>query len=316
MTHPFVKMNGAGNDFIVINAMERPFAPTSEQARALADRETGPAGGCDQLIVIEPSQTGDAFMRVWNADGGVVETCGNALRCVGWLLTLAGGRDRVVIDTLGGPTTAARAGELRVTVDMGPPRLAWDQIPLAEEMDTRGIELQVGPVDAPVLHTPGAVSMGNPHVVFFVDHVPDDAFVRGAGSLIEHHPLFPEGVNVGFAHVEARDRIRLQGLGAGRGPDPGLRHRRLRRPGGLRPPGPDRPGGDGDRGRRRAGHRLARERRPRADDRPGSRSRRPAPCPERYDAVRRRAETPACSGCGKRGRVLGSRLPLPHPRAL
>ena len=210
MTHPFVKMNGAGNDFIVINAMERPFAPTSEQARALADRETGPAGGCDQLIVIEPSQTGDAFMRVWNADGGVVETCGNALRCVGWLLTLAGGRDRVVIDTLGGPTTAARAGELRVTVDMGPPRLAWDQIPLAEEMDTRGIELQVGPVDAPVLHTPGAVSMGNPHVVFFIDHVPDDAFTRATGSLIEHHPLFPEGVNVGFAHVEARDRIRLR----------------------------------------------------------------------------------------------------------
>ncbi|MEH6663710.1 MAG: diaminopimelate epimerase [Brevundimonas sp.] len=210
MTHPFVKMNGAGNDFIVINAMERPFTPTADQARALANRETGPAGGCDQLIVIEPSDTGDAFMRVWNADGGVVETCGNALRCVGWLLTQAGGRDRVVIDTLGGPTTAARAGALRVTVDMGPPRLAWDQIPLAEAMDTRGIELQAGPVDAPLVHTPGAVSMGNPHVVFFMDHVPDDAFVRGTGSLIEHHPLFPQSVNVGFAHVEARDRIRLR----------------------------------------------------------------------------------------------------------
>ena len=195
MTHPFVKMNGAGNDFIVVNALERPFAPTPEQARALADREAGPAGGCDQLIVLEPSETGDVFMRVWNADGGVVETCGNALRCVGWLLTLAGGRDQVVIDTLGAHTTAARAGDHRVTVDMGPPRLAWDQIPLAEDMDTRGIELQVGPVDAPLLHTPGAVSMGNPHVVFFIDHVPDDAFVRGTGSLIEHHPLFPEGVN-------------------------------------------------------------------------------------------------------------------------
>ena len=210
MTHPFVKMNGAGNDFIVVNALERPFAPTPEQARGLADREAGPAGGCDQLIVLEPSETGDVFMRVWNADGGVVETCGNALRCVGWLLTLAGERDRVVIDTLGGPTTAARAGDHRVTVDMGPPRLAWDQIPLAEDMDTRGIELQVGPVDAPLLHTPGAVSMGNPHVVFFIDHVPDDAVVRGTGSLIEHHPLFPEGVNVGFAHVEGRDRIRLR----------------------------------------------------------------------------------------------------------
>ena len=113
MTRPpdpvaFVKMNGAGNDFIVVNALERPFAPTPEQARALADRQTGPAGGCDQLIVIEPSETGDAFMRVWNADGGSVETCGNALRCVGWMLLQSSGKDSVVIDTLGGPTTAWR----------------------------------------------------------------------------------------------------------------------------------------------------------------------------------------------------------------
>jgi diaminopimelate epimerase len=93
---------------------------------------------------------------------------------------------------------------------MGAPRLDWEQIPLDEAMDTRGIELQVGPIDAPVLHTPGAVSMGNPHVVFFTDHTPDDAFVRGTGSLIEHHPRFPEGVNVGFAHVIAPDRIRLR----------------------------------------------------------------------------------------------------------
>jgi diaminopimelate epimerase len=205
---PFVKMNGCGNDFVVVDATARPFAPTPEEARAIADRATGQ--GCDQLIAIEPSPTADAFMRVWNADGGTVETCGNALRCVGWMLMQAGGRDRVTIDTLGGPTTATRAGEDRVTVHMGAPRLDWAQIPLAEEMDTRGIELQVGPIDAPVLHTPGAVSMGNPHVVFFTSDVPDDAFVRATGSLIEHHPLFPQGVNVGFAHVEARDRIRLR----------------------------------------------------------------------------------------------------------
>lgn len=210
MTHPFVKMNGAGNDFIVVNAMERPFAPSAGQVRTLADRVAGLAGGCDQLIVVEPSGTGDAFMRVWNADGGVVQTCGNALRCVGWLLTQASNAEQVTIDTLSGPTTAGRAGDHRVTVDMGPPRLEWDRIPLAEEMDTRGIELQVGPIDAPVLHTPGAVNMGNPHVVFFTDHAPDDAFTRATGSLIEHHPLFPEGVNVGFAHVKARDRIRLR----------------------------------------------------------------------------------------------------------
>jgi diaminopimelate epimerase len=208
MTRPFVKMNGAGNDFVVINALAAPFTPDAAQARAIADRASGQ--GCDQVIAIEPSDHGDAFMRVWNADGGVVETCGNALRCVGWLLMQANGTDRVVIDTLGGPTVATRAGDHRVTVDMGAPRLRWDQIPLAEEMATFGIELQIGPIDAPVIHTPGAVSMGNPHVVFFMDHTPDDGFVRGSGSLIEHHPLFPEGVNVGFAHVLAPDRIRLR----------------------------------------------------------------------------------------------------------
>ena len=208
MTRPFVKMNGAGNDFVVVNALETPFAPTADQARAIADRKTGE--GCDQLIALEPSTTADAFMRVWNADGGVVETCGNALRCIGWMLLQSTGKAEVTIDTLGGPTTARRAADGRITVDMGAPRLDWTQIPLDEAMDTRGIELQVGPIDAPVLHTPGAVSMGNPHVVFFMDHTPDDAFVRGTGSLIEHHPRFPEGVNVGFAHVLAPDHIRLR----------------------------------------------------------------------------------------------------------
>ena len=221
MTRPFVKMNGAGNDFVVVNALETPFAPTADQARAIADRTTGE--GCDQLIALEPSNRADAFMRVWNADGGVVETCGNALRCVGWMLLQSTGKDEVSIDTLGGPTKAWRvpgrvgSGDpegsttaARIKVDMGAPRLDWEQIPLDEAMDTRGIELQVGPIDAPVLHTPGAVSMGNPHDVFFMDHTPDDGFVRGTGSLIEHHPRFPEGVNVGFARVLAPDRIRLR----------------------------------------------------------------------------------------------------------
>lgn len=207
MTRPFVKMNGAGNDFVVVNALETPFSPSEDQVRALADRATGE--GFDQLIAIEPSDTADAFMRVWNADGSLVQTCGNALRCVGWLLMEANGSDRVVIDTLGGPTVAVRAGDRSVTVDMGRPRLDWTEVPLAEEMDTRGIELQVGPIDDPVLHTPGAVSMGNPHVVFFTDRQ-DDGFVTGSGSLVEHHPLFPEGVNVGFANVLERDHIRLR----------------------------------------------------------------------------------------------------------
>ena len=205
---PYIRMNGAGNAFIVVQAFEEGFHPTEEQVRALADPAAG-LGGFDQLIGVEPSETADAFMRVWNADGSMVETCGNALRCVGWLLLEATGKEQVIIDTLGGPTTARRAGDHQVTVDMGAPRLDWTQVPLAEEMDTRGIELQVGPIDAPLLHTPGAVSMGNPHVVFFTDQQ-DDAFVRGSGSLVEHHPLFPEGVNVGFAKVIDHDHIRLR----------------------------------------------------------------------------------------------------------
>lgn len=238
---PYIRMNGAGNAFIVVQAFEQPFHPTADQVRALADPATG-LGGFDQLIGIEPSETADAFMRVWNADGSMVETCGNALRCVGWLMLEATDKEEVVIDTLSGPTTAKRAsgrvgsgspagqttaaqhqGRVgsgdpvgstsaaihEVTVDMGPPRLNWDQVPLSEAMDTRGIELQVGPIDAPLLHTPGAVSMGNPHVVFFTDRQ-DDAFVRGSGSLVERHPLFPEGVNVGFAHVLSPDHIRLR----------------------------------------------------------------------------------------------------------
>ncbi|HUH23962.1 MAG TPA: diaminopimelate epimerase [Brevundimonas sp.] len=205
---PYIRMNGAGNAFIVVQAFEEGFHPSEDQVRALADPAAG-LGGFDQLIGVEPSETADAFMRVWNADGSMVQTCGNALRCVGWLLLEATDKEEVVIDTLGGPTTARRAGDHQVTVDMGAPRLDWTQVPLAEEMDTRGIELQVGPIDAPLLHTPGAVSMGNPHVVFFTDQQ-DDAFVRGSGSLVEHHPLFPEGVNVGFAKVIDRDHIRLR----------------------------------------------------------------------------------------------------------
>jgi diaminopimelate epimerase len=211
MTRPFLKMNGLGNDFVVVGAGTRAgealFAPDEAQARAIADRAGGV--GCDQLIGIEPSRVGDAFMRIWNADGGEVDACGNATRCVGWLLMEASGGDEAVIETKAGLLHARRAGEQRVAVDMGPPRLDWRDIPLAEEMDTRGIELQVGPIDAPILHTPGCVSMGNPHVVFFV---PDAtaAPVAQVGPLIEHHPLFPEGVNVGFAQILGRDRIRLR----------------------------------------------------------------------------------------------------------
>jgi len=207
MSRPYLKMNGLGNDFVVVEARERAFRPPAEQVRAWADRVSGV--GFDQLIAIEPSSGADAFMRIWNADGGEVQQCGNAARCVSWLLMEASGRDAVSLDTTGGLLEAVRAGARSVTVDMGPPRLDWRDIPLAEAMDTRGIELQVGPIDDPVLHTPGCVSMGNPHVVFFVPDVAS-APVREVGPLVEHHLLFPEGVNVGFAQIEGRNRIRLR----------------------------------------------------------------------------------------------------------
>jgi diaminopimelate epimerase len=207
MSRPFLKMNGLGNAFVVVEARDQPFEPSPEEVRAINARTP-----YDQLIAIEPSRApGEAaYVRFWNNTGEEVGACGNGTRAVAWLLMEAGGLDEVAFGAEGGRLSGRRAGDHVVTVDMGEPRLRWDQIPLAEEMDTRNIELQVGPIDAPHLHTPGAVSMGNPHVVFFVDREPDDALVRGSGSLIEHHPLFPEGVNVGFAFVKAPDRIRLR----------------------------------------------------------------------------------------------------------
>jgi len=207
MSRPFLKMNGLGNDFVVVEARSQPFAPSVAEARAIADRDSGV--GCDQLIAIEASPTADAFMRIWNADGGAVEQCGNAARCVGWLLMEATGRDTARLDTPGGLLTIERAGVGAVTVDMGKPGLDWRDIPLEEPMDTRGIELQVGPIDNPVLHTPGAVSMGNPHVVFFVADA-ETAPVREVGSMIEHHRLFPQRTNVEFCQVKARDRLRVR----------------------------------------------------------------------------------------------------------
>ncbi|MDP1872652.1 diaminopimelate epimerase [Phenylobacterium sp.] len=208
MSRPFLKMNGLGNDFVVVEARTEPFAPSAEEVRAIADRERGI--GCDQLISIEPT-AGEADVRVrfWNADGEEVGACGNGSRCVGWLVMEAAGRDQAVLEVGDRLLRTTRAGEGLVSVDMGAPGLDWTDIPLDEPMDTKGIELQVGPIDAPLLHTPGAVSMGNPHVVFFVDDI-ETAPVAEVGPMIEHHRLFPEGVNVGFAQVIARDHIRLR----------------------------------------------------------------------------------------------------------
>ena len=203
MSRPFLKMNGAGNDFVVVEARSQPFAPEAAQVRAIADR-AGPSG-CDQLIAIEPSDKADAFMRIWNAQGGQVDACGNATRCVGWLLLEEAHKDSAVIETNAGLLSIERAGPLQVRVDMGEPNLEWWQIPLAQPMDTVSLDLFA----EPHLAMPGAVNMGNPHVVFFVADV--EAFpVADTGSKLEFHRLFPEQVNVGFAEIKSRDRIRLR----------------------------------------------------------------------------------------------------------
>ncbi len=212
MSRPFLKMNGLGNDFVVVEAKSAPFQPTAAQVRAIADRAAGI--GCDQLIAIEPPRLEekndgvDARVRFWNADGEEVGACGNGTRCVGWLLMQSSGRDEAVIETQAGRLIASRAGERLVSVDMGRPGLEWAEIPLASAHDTAALDVAL--FDHPALSVPpGCVSMGNPHVVFFVPDI-ETAPVETAGPAIERHPLFPEGVNVGFAQVLGRDRIRLR----------------------------------------------------------------------------------------------------------
>ncbi|WP_420140854.1 diaminopimelate epimerase [Sphingomonas sp.] len=196
MSFRFHKMHGLGNDFVVIDARARPVAMDAARARAIADRREGI--GCDQLILIEPSDTADARMRIWNADGSEVGACGNASRAVALLL----GRPATV-ETLGGTIRLAIDGVL-ATVDMGAPRFDWDAVPLAYPMDTRAM-----PVGWDDLTAPAAVNVGNPHVIFFVPDCQGVDLAR-LGPQIEHDPLFPERVNVNVATVEARDRIMLR----------------------------------------------------------------------------------------------------------
>ena len=192
----FTKMHGLGNDFVVLDARAAPLAMAPGLARALADRKTGI--GCDQVIVLVPSTAADLGMRIFNADGGEVESCGNAARAVSMLL---GHPAR--IETLGG-LIAGQPEPGGATVDMGKPRFEWQDIPLAYAMDT--LALPVGWED---LEGPCAVNVGNPHVVFFVPACEEIELER-LGPLIEHDPLFPERINVNVATVTGPDRIRLR----------------------------------------------------------------------------------------------------------
>ena len=201
MRRTFHKMHGLGNDFVVLDARTQPFDIDGALARAVADRRTGI--GCDQLILLEPSGSADLRMRIWNQDGGEVQSCGNATRCV---VALTGA---TTIETAGGLLEGRADGD-EVEVSLPGPRFAWDEIPLAYAMDTARLPLAWGP-----LEHPAALNVGNPHLVFFVDN-PAAAPLAELGPQIETDPAFPERINVNVALIDdGRIRLRTWERGSG-----------------------------------------------------------------------------------------------------
>jgi len=208
MSLSFRKMNGLGNDFVVLDARNQSIVMSEANARAIADRKTGI--GCDQLIILEKSSMADVRMRIWNAEGGEVPSCGNASRCIADLIFDETGEQSATIDTKGGMLIASKAGDKLVTIDQGVPKFGWKDIPLSEPFaDTRHIELQYGPIDHPLIHSPSVVNMGNPHCIFWVDDL-DVVDLGRAGPMLENHPLFPERANISFAKVVSRDHVLLK----------------------------------------------------------------------------------------------------------
>lgn len=208
MSIAFYKMNGLGNDFVVIDARQQQVAFGAEAARRIADRHRGV--GFDQLLSIEPAKNGgDAIMRIWNPDGTVAQACGNGARCVGDLLLSETGKTSISLSTSGRLINCSRETDGRVTVDMGEPKFEWQDIPLAERMDTRTLDIKIGPIDAPVLFGPSAVNMGNPHCIFFVENLDAHDLIK-LGPMLEHHPLFPDRANISMAKVNSKNEVRLR----------------------------------------------------------------------------------------------------------
>jgi diaminopimelate epimerase len=204
---PFVKMNGLGNEIVVVDLRGRPAGVSAADAQAAAR-----AVPYDQMMVLGSARAPgtDGFVRIFNQDGSEAGACGNGMRCLASRMLGDDGRVTLLFETKAGLVTCVQAADGLITVDMGRPRFGWQEIPLAEEFrDTRAIELQIGPIDAPVLHSPSAVNMGNPHAIFWVEDV--DAYDLGKiGPLLEHHPLFPERANISLAAVTSREHIVLR----------------------------------------------------------------------------------------------------------
>ncbi len=206
---PVAKLNGIGNEIAVLDLRGTGLTVSGSEARAIS---RGEGLAFDQLMVLhEPRSAGaDAFMVIYNRDGSQAEACGNGTRCVAFILTRGTPREKLVLETAAARLECLRRAETVFTVDMGRPRFAWNEIPLREPFhDTRKIELQIGPIDAPILHTPSAVNMGNPHAIFWVDDI--EAYDLGKiGPLLENHPIFPERANISLAHVTSRSHIALK----------------------------------------------------------------------------------------------------------
>ncbi len=207
---PFAKMNGLGNDIIVADMRGRADHVTPAAAVALA---ADPATRFDQIMAIhDPKTPGtDNYIAIINSDGSQAQACGNGTRCVVQALAAETGRSAFTFETLAGILNAEQHTDGLISVDMGLPRFDWQQIPLAEEFrDTRMIELQVGPIDAPVLHSPSAVSMGNPHAIFWVDEDVWSYALERFGPLLENHPIFPERANITIARVTAPNAMQIR----------------------------------------------------------------------------------------------------------
>jgi diaminopimelate epimerase len=202
-------MNGLGNEIVMVDlrGSRRVFA--AAEARAIAAQ---PATRFDQMMVLhDPKIAGtEAYVRIYNTDGSEAEACGNGMRCVGWVVSGETGRKTLKFETRAGLLDVAVTSMDRITVDMGTPRFGWRDIPLAEAFhDTRTIELQIGPIDKPILHSPSVANVGNPHAVFWVDDVATFDLAR-IGPLLENHPIFPERANISLAHVVSRQAITLR----------------------------------------------------------------------------------------------------------
>jgi diaminopimelate epimerase len=203
--HPFVKMNGLGNEIVVVDMRSNPDRITAADARSAA------AGvSYDQLMAIYPPRGADtdAFVRIFNNDGSEAGACGNGMRCVADILLKESGRTALAVETAAGVLNCwPGQTRLTATVDMGAPRFRWDEIPLAEPVsDTRAIDLDIAPDGAPVLCSPSVVSMGNPHAVFWVEDV-NACDLGRLGPLVENHPVFPERANISVVRVAASDHL-------------------------------------------------------------------------------------------------------------